>query len=67
MNYLNVQVEQRDILQNSAYRSELINGGGKPQVPCLRIEEDGQVSWLYESKDIIRYLGHRAAEDRKIA
>ena len=38
-------------------RQELINGGGKGQVPCLRIEEpDGSVSWLYESDDILDYI-----------
>jgi hypothetical protein len=25
-------------------------------VPCLRIERDGEVTWLYESLDIIAYL-----------
>lgn len=35
----------------------LIAGGGKSQVPCLRIESpDGEVEWMYESDDIIRYL-----------
>ncbi len=35
----------------------LMQGGGKTQVPCLRIEQaDGSVEWMYESNDIIRYL-----------
>jgi len=35
----------------------LLQGGGKTQVPCLRIEqEDGSVEWMYESNDIISYL-----------
>jgi glutathione S-transferase len=35
----------------------LMQGGGKTQVPCLRIEQaDGSVKWMYESDDIIRYL-----------
>lgn len=35
----------------------LMRGGGKTQVPCLRIEQaDGSVQWMYESDDIIRYL-----------
>ena len=35
----------------------LMLGGGKTQVPCLRIENaDGQVEWMYESDDIIQYL-----------
>ncbi len=35
----------------------LAQGGGKTQVPCLRIEqENGNVEWMYESNDIIHYL-----------
>ena len=35
----------------------LMQGGGKTQVPCLRIEQaDGGVEWMYESDDIIQYL-----------
>ena len=38
-------------------RSELIEGGGKLKVPCLRVEEkEGKVSWIYESKEIIAFL-----------
>jgi glutathione S-transferase len=38
-------------------RSVLINGGGKGQVPCLRIESaEGDVQWMYESDDILRYV-----------
>ncbi len=35
--------------------------GGKTMVPCLRIEEAGQVQWMYESADIIQYLNQRFA------
>ena len=35
---------------------ELLKGGGKGQVPCLRIESEGQVEWMYESDEIINYL-----------
>lgn len=39
------------------YAIELMNGGGKTQVPCLRIETpEGGVEWMYESDDIIAYL-----------
>jgi len=42
---------------DSLHQNALIQGGGKPQVPCLRIEnEDGSIEWMYESDDIIRYL-----------
>jgi len=37
--------------------AELIAGGGKIQVPCLRVEnKDGDVRWIYETSEIIRYL-----------
>jgi glutathione S-transferase len=39
-----------------AFNKELIQKGGKKQVPCLKIIENGQESWLYESGDIIKYL-----------
>ncbi len=36
---------------------ELKEGGGKLKVPCLQIkDQEGNVSWMYESSDIIDYL-----------
>jgi glutathione S-transferase len=47
----------RDILSQPANNAELIAGGGKSQVPCLRIEDDeGGVRWMYESIEIVQYL-----------
>ena len=49
-----------DIKANhGAPREELVQGGGKATVPCLRIDNgsDG-VTWMYESKDIINYLSN---------
>jgi len=54
---LDLDIAQRDTLKEPHYRKELIQGGGKPQVPCLKIEgENGSSRWLYESRDIIHYL-----------
>lgn len=53
---LNVPVALRDAKNNASHRDALLQGGGKIQVPCLRIEQDGQVQWLYESKAIAAYL-----------
>jgi glutaredoxin len=39
-------------------RGELLRGGGKVKVPCLRID-DGTTKWLYESNDIIAFLEKR--------
>lgn len=44
------------VMDISAYK-ELVGGGGRATVPCLRIErDDGQIEWLYESLDIIRFI-----------
>ena len=52
-----LNIELRNINQKNDYREELIREGGKPTVPCLRIEKaDGQVQWLYESKDVVSHL-----------
>lgn len=52
-----LKIPLREIIFNSQNNADLIAGGGKSQVPCLRIEtETGDVGWLYESIDIVRYL-----------
>lgn len=57
INNSNLEVELRDIQRQPEHRSELIKQGGKPQVPCLRIETaDGKSHWLYESSDIIQLV-----------
>ena len=56
MRRLNLRIERRDIKKNPEYRSELMAGGGKTMVPCLRVESEDGVEWLYESTDINAYL-----------
>jgi len=52
-----ITLQHRDTGKNRDYERELIDGGGKKQVPCLRIDEsDGTSNWLYESQDIVEYL-----------
>ena len=54
-NSLNITTHDAKRCQTS--RIELIEGGGKLKVPCLRVEGDeGNVSWLYDSKEIISFL-----------
>lgn len=54
---LNLDIEQRDVQMEPKYRQELMQQGGSRQVPCLRIEKgNGQIQWLYESGDIIKYF-----------
>ncbi|NBA97287.1 glutathione S-transferase N-terminal domain-containing protein [Pseudomonas sp. R5(2019)] len=58
---LNVPVALRDAKNNPQDRQTLLEQGGKIKVPCLRIEENGQTTWMYESKVIIDYLNKRFA------
>ena len=51
----NVNVNLRDI-GNPKHRNALVKGGGKSQVPCLLIENNGKQQWMYESDDIVGYL-----------
>ena len=46
----------KDILRRRANKAELIDGGGKKQVPCLRIQKGKEIEWLYESDAIIDYF-----------
>jgi len=59
-NSLNIQTF--DAKRSEAAREELVNGTGKLKVPCLRVEEDSEVLWMFESSDIIRYLEERFSE-----
>ena len=58
---LNVPVALRDAKNNEQDRQTLLEQGGKIKVPCLRIEEDGKTTWMYDSKVIIDYLNQRFA------
>jgi glutaredoxin len=58
---LNVPVALKDAKNNEQDRQTLLEEGGKIKVPCLRIEENGQTTWMYESNTIIEYLNQRFA------
>jgi len=47
--------------KQAEHKAVLESQGGKIKVPCLRIEENNQVTWLYESSDIIAHLNTRFA------
>ncbi|MCW8963741.1 MAG: glutathione S-transferase N-terminal domain-containing protein [Gammaproteobacteria bacterium] len=54
---LSLRIELRDALKNAEHKKDLLEQGGKIQVPCLRISsEDGEDTWMYESSDIIQFL-----------
>lgn len=62
MKRMSLPVETKDAKRNEQSKEELVSGGGQLKVPCLKIEDDkGEVSWMYESSDIINYLEERFA------
>lgn len=62
MNKHGLNIRTRDVKRDQSAKAELIGYGGKYQVPCLKIEKGpGDVEWLYESKDIKRYLEENVA------
>lgn len=62
MRRLSLNIELRDTQHDETHREALLQGGGKPMVPCLRILDDaGNSRWMYESGDIVAYLRERFA------
>ena len=70
-----IDLPMRDTMQDVAAFRELVMGGGRATVPCLRIEQDDAASsssasrehvrWLYESAAIIDYLAERRVASDK--
>ena len=64
MKRLGLNIKTRDVHNEPKWKQELAEQGGKDQVPCLRIaDDDNKVSWLYESRDINKYLEQKFAAD----
>ena len=62
MRRLSLSVEKLDAQQEGQNRDELVRGGGKAKVPCLRLTDaSGTQQWIYESGKIIEYLRSRFA------
>ena len=60
---LALNIEQRDARNDERWNQELINEGGRYQVPCLKITaEDGTVEWMYESTDINAFLDEKFSQ-----
>ena len=51
----NIELELRST-SDSDHKMDLVRGGGKTQVPCLRIDSENGTEWMYESDDIIEHL-----------
>ncbi len=56
---LGLDIPCKNIRSDPGAREELLAGGVRTMVPCLRIEADGETRWLYESDDIIDFLRQR--------
>lgn len=62
MRRLSLDIAHLDAQQPGKNREDLVSGGGKAKVPCLKItDQAGDVQWLYESGAIISYLRGRFA------
>ncbi len=60
-NSLNIQTVDAKRCETS--KQELLEGGGKLKVPCLKIVgSTGNISWMYESSDIINFLEQQVSE-----
>ena len=54
---LGIDVELRDIFQESQHRDDLIKARGRATVPVLQITSpNGEERWMPESRDIVSYL-----------
>jgi len=52
-----VELTLRSIHEDPRHRDDLVAARGRATVPVLRIERaDGTVSWMPESRDIVRFL-----------
>ena len=57
---LGLEIELRDVLMEPEHSRDLIEATGRRTVPVLRIETaEGEVSWMPESAEIIRYVQER--------
>ena len=57
---LGIDIPLRNTIEDPAHRGDLQLAVGRTTVPVLRIEyETGDVQWLPESADIMRYLASR--------
>ena len=63
MDQNNIKVLMKDTLLDPAARRELIQIGGKGQVPCLVIDTEP----LYESRDIIQWMQEHLIEQNGVA
>ncbi|MHB1676960.1 MAG: glutaredoxin family protein [Sulfuriferula sp.] len=59
---LSLNISLLDAQNQPQNREALLQGGGQVKVPCLKITNgDGNIEWMYESSEIIRYLHEKFA------
>jgi glutaredoxin len=57
-----LQIKTRDAKRSEIAKDELLAGGGKLKVPCLKVSTKNEpAQWIYESGEIIGYLEGRFA------
>lgn len=57
---LSLNLQLNDAQHDPEHRQALLQGGGELKVPCLRIDDgQGEVTWMYESDEIIKFLRKR--------
>lgn len=57
---LALNIERLDAQPEGKNREDLVRGGGRAKVPCLKItDQAGESQWMYESGEIINYLRGR--------
>ena len=54
-----ISLTLRDTMTDMEAFRELLQGGGRSTVPCLKIQREKEVIWMYESLDIIDYLNEQ--------
>jgi glutaredoxin len=63
MRRLSLPIATLDAQPEGRHRNDLLRGGARAMVPCLRITDSaGNSEWMYESGAIIDYLRGRFAE-----
>jgi glutaredoxin len=64
MRRLSLDIQLLDAQPEGRHRADLLRGGGRAMVPCLRITDAaGNSEWMYESSAIIDYLRGRFSAD----
>ncbi len=56
---LGLEIASKNVMTDSQADAEFRKSGGSGMVPCLRIEDEKGIRWMYESADIIDYLHQR--------